>query len=228
MSKRGGEPLEKGENKATRLAACVITHLAGALATITWGEAKAELTPYWPKDDDGNIKPQPKYNPFQPDPAKRVTLGTIAYGWVTWGPRVPYSFNKKTLEAQEPSPWLTDIRDHVYVVTGVKYDSVLINFCTEGAALSAHEDKGPTIDRDVDITSVSFCMCPGYKRRFFIHEEPGPKGKGKKRIPLGHGDILKGPLTTHLHGLEACFARDKGKSRSIVLTFRMMPRALTE
>lgn len=184
----------------------------------SWEDVLSELKHYWPQEN-GEIQCQQKYNSFQPDVEKRWTPGCISYAWVTWGQKIPYSFNRKTLELQEPTEWLTALRDKIEGDTGVKYDSVLINYCVEGAALSGHVDKGPTINVDVDITSISFCKFPGFKRRFFVFTDP----KTKKVVPLGHGDRFTGPLGTHVHGLLAPYKKDLAKSTSIVLTFRKMP-----
>jgi alkylated DNA repair dioxygenase AlkB len=216
---QGGRP--EGPKRAR--VAVTLTHIAAAFAAFSWDTVLEKLTHYWPKNERGDIQPQPKYNPYERDASKRETPGQIAYAWVTWGRDVDYKFNRKTLPPQAPTPWLTALRDDIERKTGIQYDSVLINYCVAGAALSGHEDKGPTINRDVDITSVSFCKHPGYKRRFFLHHEPGPAGKDKQQHPLGHGDLFSGPLGTHLHGLMKPYKADEARSTSIVLTFRKMP-----
>jgi hypothetical protein len=187
---------------------------------------KEDLMPLWPS------KPQPRVNPYR---GGEETPGSIRYAFVAFEEGVPaYKFNQKQLEAQQSTKLLEFILEKVVIETGVLYDCALINLCEAGepsSKLSAHLDNEPNFDHTRDIASISttaFHTNPDngreVVRRFFINQYPGPKQMMGTAVdvPLRNGDLLVGPLSTHLHGLRPQFKSNLPYCESIVITFRKL------
>lgn len=96
----------------------------------------------------------------------------------------PYSFSGITLK---PLPWtheLLDIKNRVELISGVKFNSVLLNFYRNGGDyISWHTDAEKELGINPVIASVNF----GATRRFQLKHI---KSEEKVEIKLTHGSLL--------------------------------------
>ncbi|UJR86359.1 alpha-ketoglutarate-dependent dioxygenase AlkB family protein [Sandaracinus amylolyticus] len=131
-----------------------------------------------------------------------------------------YSYSGRTFE---PSPWtapLAEIRDRVEELTGVRFDSVLVNEYRDGRdSLGWHADDepelGPHAPDDVLIASISL----GAPRRFLLRH----RRRGETReLPLGRGDLLVMGGTTQQRWQHSVPKTAKPVGARVSLTFRLI------
>lgn len=99
-----------------------------------------------------------------------------------------YAYSGRTFE---PAPWtapLAEVRDRVEGLTGVRFDSVLVNEYRDGRdSMGWHADDepelGPRAPDDVLIASVSL----GATRRFLLRHR---RRAEKRELALGQGALL--------------------------------------
>ncbi|AKF10226.1 alpha-ketoglutarate-dependent dioxygenase AlkB family protein [Sandaracinus amylolyticus] len=131
-----------------------------------------------------------------------------------------YAYSGRTFE---PAPWtapLVEIRDRVEALTGVRFDSVLVNEYRDGRdSMGWHSDDepelGPHAPDDVLIASVSL----GAHRRFLLrHRRRGETHE----LPLGHGDLLVMGGTTQRRWQHSVPKTAKPVGARVSLTFRLV------
>lgn len=97
----------------------------------------------------------------------------------------PYTFSGLTLQ---PQPWnnmLAWLRDQLQKITGVRFNSVLLNWYRSGNDhISWHADNEPELGTNPTIASINF----GASRRFLLRRNDNPQQKIE--LPLAHGSLL--------------------------------------
>ena len=117
-----------------------------------------------------------------------------------------------------PDPWTPDlerVRDRVQVLTGLHFNSVLLNLYRDGRdGMGWHADDEPELGRDPAIASVTF----GSTRRFCLRHRRR-KGSRLDLLP-GSGSLLLMSGPTQHHWLHAVPKTAQAAGERINLTFR--------
>ena len=119
-----------------------------------------------------------------------------------------------------PKPWtptLTKIKDRIESVSGVKFNSVLLNRYRSGSEnVSWHSDDEPELGEDPVIGSVSL----GQTRTFSMRHKKRQGNRFKKRLTLEHGSYLLMQGKTQDCWLHQVPKSKKEMGERINLTFR--------
>jgi alkylated DNA repair dioxygenase AlkB len=127
-----------------------------------------------------------------------------------------YTYSNTTRIALEWTKELSDIKKLAEKITGVKYNSCLINLYHNGdEGVSWHSDDEKALGKITTIASISF----GAERIFsFKHKTT----KETRSISLGSGSLLVMKGETQLHWLHSIPKTKKVTTPRINLTFRIM------
>jgi alkylated DNA repair dioxygenase AlkB len=119
-----------------------------------------------------------------------------------------------------PNPWmpvLREIKEAIEVVSGVIFNSVLLNlYRTERDSVAWHSDDEPELGRNPVIGSVSF----GATRRFQLKHKHDKAPRLKIDLPHGSYLLMRGP--TQHSWLHQVPKETKPRGPRINLTFRVI------
>ena len=122
----------------------------------------------------------------------------------------------------DPIPWtdeLKDIKSAVEVESGIKFNSVLINFYRDGKDRVAwHSDDEKELGQNPFIGSVSF----GAERKFKLRHKKYKSNGLKKEIILQNGSFLLMQGSTQHHWMHEIPRTAKPIDSRINLTFRVI------
>jgi alkylated DNA repair dioxygenase AlkB len=127
-----------------------------------------------------------------------------------------YTFSHKTRVAKPWTPQLLEIKEKVEEITGVTYNSCLLNLYENGTqGLGWHHDNEEELALGASIASVSF----GAERRFDLRHD---KDKKTVSVVLEHGSLLVMRGTTQKHWKHQVPKTKKILQPRVNLTFRKM------
>ena len=119
-----------------------------------------------------------------------------------------------------PQPWTTpllEVKERIEPLSGVRFDSVLLNLYRDGRdSVAWHSDDEPELGINPIIGSVSF----GASRRFVLRHRH--QTKLKQEIELTHGDYLLMQGPTQHHWQHQIPKTKKPVKPRINLTFRII------
>jgi len=94
--------------------------------------------------------------------------------WYADNPNMEYSYSGVTQKVQAWTPQLLEIKSKIEAVTGVSYNSVLLNYYRdENDSVGLHADDEKELGINANIASVSL----GFPRVFFLINYRAPKDK---------------------------------------------------
>ena len=129
----------------------------------------------------------------------------------------PYTYSRIQLQ---PQPWnsaLDWLRDQLQAVTGVRFNSVLLNWYRSGDDhISWHTDAEPELGKNPMIASINF----GETRRFLLRRSDDHQQKIE--IPLKHGSLLVMSGALQHHWQHSVPKQAKIKNSRLNLTFRVI------
>lgn len=106
----------------------------------------------------------------------------------------PYTYSGLTLQPQPWNPVLDWLRDQLEGVSGIRFNSVLLNWYRSGQDhISWHTDAEPELGANPTIASVNF----GATRRFLLRRNDDPQHKIELLLPHGALLIMSGALQHH-------------------------------
>jgi len=133
-----------------------------------------------------------------------------------WYGEASYTYSGLTLQPLPPTPLLDALRAAVEAVTGVRYNSVLLNYYRNGDdSMGMHSDDEPELGPDPLIASLSY----GAARTFILRRK-----RDKKTVKI---DLTDGSLLLMGSGLQANWQHGINKTAKPVgprvnLTFRYL------
>ncbi len=129
----------------------------------------------------------------------------------------PYTYSGLTLLPQPWNPLLDWLRDQLQAVSGVRFNSVLLNWYRSGSDhISWHTDAEPELGQNPIIASVNF----GATRRFLLRRTDQPQEKIE--LPLGHGSVLIMSGALQHHWQHSVPKQAKVHDSRVNLTFRVI------
>lgn len=154
--------------------------------------------------------------PWQHDEIMMFGKKIITARQVAWfgDPHLNYTYSGKTRTSIPWTDQLLTIKDHIEKLTGVIYNSCLLNLYANGEqGMGWHSDDEKELGPKPNIASVSF----GAIRRFdFRHKQT----KEKISVTLDHGSLLMMCGLTQTHWQHQIPKTKKVTSPRINLTFR--------
>lgn len=127
----------------------------------------------------------------------------------------PYTFSGLTLQ---PQPWNTTLawlRDQLQSLTGIRFNSVLLNWYRSGDDhISWHSDDEPELGTNPTIASINF----GATRRFLLRRTDNHDRKVE--LPLAHGSLLVMSGALQHHWQHAVPKQKRVRDSRINMTFR--------
>jgi len=129
----------------------------------------------------------------------------------------PYTYSRIQLQPQPWNPALDWLRDQLQAVTGVRFNSVLLNWYRSGDDhISWHTDAEPELGKNPMIASINF----GETRRFLLRRSDDHQQKIE--IPLKHGSLLVMSGALQHHWQHSVPKQAKVKNSRLNLTFRVI------
>src|SRR5699024_2700734 len=127
----------------------------------------------------------------------------------------PYTFSGLTLQPQPWNKMLAWLRDQLQALTGVRFNSVLLNWYRDGGDhISWHADDEPELGTNPTIASVNF----GASRRFLLRR--ADDHQEKIELPLAHGSLLIMSGALQHHWQHSVPKQKKVAASRINMTFR--------
>ncbi|TNE72298.1 MAG: alpha-ketoglutarate-dependent dioxygenase AlkB [Bacteroidetes bacterium] len=99
-------------------------------------------------------------------------------------PGISYTYSQQRFNALPWNPFLLDLRNRMNDLTGIRYNSALVNLYRNGQdSMGLHSDDERELGSNPVITSISY----GAKRKMIFRR----KSDGQKEVlELEHGDVL--------------------------------------
>lgn len=129
----------------------------------------------------------------------------------------PYTYSGLTLQPQPWNPVLDWLRDQLQQVSGIRFNSVLLNWYRSGQDhISWHTDAEPELGPNPVIGSFNF----GAARRFLIRRTDDPQHKIE--FPLTHGSLLVMSGALQHHWQHSVPKQARIRDSRVNLTFRLI------
>jgi len=126
-----------------------------------------------------------------------------------------YTFSGLTLNPNPWNPMLTWFRDQLQQLTGIRFNSVLLNWYRSGDDhISWHADDERELGRNPVIASINL----GATRRFLLRRKDDKQHKIE--LPLGHGSLLVMSGAVQHHWQHSVPKQAKVRADRINMTFR--------
>ncbi len=129
-----------------------------------------------------------------------------------------YTYSKMTKKAKIFSPALLELKEKVEEITGLKFNSCLLNlYHSGGEGMSWHSDAEAELGKDPAIASLSL----GAERKFVLKNK---ETKEKISVVLENGSLLLMKGKTQKNWLHSLPKTKKVKTPRINLTFRSIQK----
>ncbi len=133
-----------------------------------------------------------------------------------WHGEAAYTYSGLRLEPQPFTALQQEIRDAVEVVSGHRFNSVLLNYYRDGRdSMGMHSDNEPELGPEPVIASVSF----GAERTFILQHK---RSKERVRLALTDGSLLLMAGTLQANWLHGINKVTRSVGPRVNLTFRLI------